>query len=762
MSATRRVLLPFLGRKGGYQRKLLACFLLVSFVLFFPFALLVLRAADSRYRAELQDMGQHSIAQARNTCDTLLLEVFRYGLESVTNNPDLIRLMYSPTFEASDAVAAQDLLADMQRYNAYVNNIYIINFASGGVLTRTGRVQLATFYDPELIDFVEALPVSSVPVRYMPRLATVRDSTSRLTQERVWSVIFRYGTAGAFVLNVNYDDFTGLLNMGGDGDLLDNYIINGDGQVLVASDAGLFAADMTADPLYTAVRAQPDREGSFAFTDPDTGMPYTVYYIQNAYLGLTYISAVPNTLFDAGNVLFFTILGWSLLFMLLSAVGSVLLAGLVYRPVRSLTSALHLQAPEEGRDEFDQFRAAYAAMQEHNDELQSSAEAWQQAEERRMLLKWADPAAVGKKYRAEEYEALESYFVHRQYCCVLCSIDAPPDLPHPEQELNLLRYSVTNMLEELADGQFLLRSLDYNARQTLHICNFEGSAQCLRPALETVQRVLEQHFHVTATVAVGLTVTDTDGLPQSLQSARRAVERRFANGAGALTFCDDAPLPAAQQTAYPQEEETRLLLAARTGVKADLSAPLAAFFDRLRPYPLGSTLLYLLQLDLACQKLEAANHLDQQPLEVNGLAGGTLTLDDLRQQFAVRLSAVADAVAAQRGSNAEKLVSTLHALVEENLCDPNLSVAYLADRVDLSVNYLRNVYKEATGESLSGYITNAKLNLICHLLQTSDMTIQQISDRLGFTTRNYFFTFFKKHTGMTPKQYRLMQGNLQD
>lgn len=759
MSPTRRVLLPFLGRKGGYQRKLLACFLLVSFALFFPFALLVLRAADSRYRAELQEMGRRTIAQARNTCDTLLLEVFRYGLELVTDDPDLIRLMYSPTFESSDAVAAQNLLANMQRYNAYVNNIYIINFASGGVLTRTGRVQLETFYDPALIEFVEALPVSSVPVRYMPRVATVRDNASRLTEERVWSVIFRSGTAGAFVLNVNYDDFTGLLNMGGDGKLLDNYIINGDGQVLVASDGDLFAADMTDDPLYAAVRAQPDREGSFSFTRPDSGMSCTVYYIQNAYLGLTYISAVPNTLFGAGNALFFTILGWSLLFLLLSAVGSVLLAGLVYRPVRSLTSELHLQAPEEGRDEFDQFRAAYAAMQEHNDELRTTA---QRAEERRMLLKWADPAAVGKKYRAEEYEALESYFVHRFYCCVLFSIDAPPDLPHPEQELNLLRYSITNMLEELAEGQFLLRSLDYTARQTLHICNFEETAQCLRPALETVQRVLRQHFRVTATVAVGLTVPDTDDLPQSLQSARRAVERRFANGAGTLTFCDDTPLPAAQQTAYPQDEETRLLQAARTGAKADLPDLLRDFFDRLRPYPLGSILLYLLQLDLACQKLEAATHLDQQPLDVNDLAGGAQTLDDLQARFAARLTAVADAAAAQRGSNAEKLVTTLHTLVEENLCDPNLSVAYLADRVNLSVNYLRNVYKEATGESLSGYITSAKLGLICHLLQTSDMTIQQVSDTLGFTTRNYFFTFFKKHTGMTPKQYRLLQGNLQD
>lgn len=209
--------------------------------------------------------------------------------------------MYNSNFDSSDAIAAQNLLADMQRYNAYVNNIYIINFANGGVLTRTGRVQLENFYDPALIEYVETLPVSSVPVRYRPRLATVRDSSSRLTEERVWSVIFRPGTAGAFVLNVKYDDFIGLLNMGSGTALLHNYIINGDGQVLAASEDDLFAADMTADPLYTAVRAQPDREGSFAYTDSETGMPYTVYYIQNAYLGLTYISAVQNTLFNAGT-----------------------------------------------------------------------------------------------------------------------------------------------------------------------------------------------------------------------------------------------------------------------------------------------------------------------------------------------------------------------------------------------------------------------------------------------------------------------------
>ena len=92
--------------------------------------------------------------------------------------------------------------------------------------------------------------------------------------------------------------------------------------------------------------------------------------------------------------------------------------------------------------------------------------------------------------------------------------------------------------------------------------------------------------------------------------------------------------------------------------------------------------------------------------------------------------------------------------VDEHLYDANLSVSLIAKEVHLSVNYLRSVFKESTGGSLSGYITGRKLDLICKLLKETDMPIQEISDKLGFTTSNYFFTFFKKQKGVTPTQYR--------
>ena len=131
-------------------------------------------------------------------------------------------------------------------------------------------------------------------------------------------------------------------------------------------------------------------------------------------------------------------------------------------------------------------------------------------------------------------------------------------------------------------------------------------------------------------------------------------------------------------------------------------------------------------------------------------------MSEYREQFQNRCHSDIQALSEIKLHNHSKdaLISQVQNLVSENIYNANLSVIMIAEQVGLSVNYLRNIYKENTGESLSTYITGCKLEIIYELLAKTDTSIQEISDRLGFATKNYFFTFFKKHTGMTPNQYR--------
>lgn len=68
--------------------------------------------------------------------------------------------------------------------------------------------------------------------------------------------------------------------------------------------------------------------------------------------------------------------------------------------------------------------------------------------------------------------------------------------------------------------------------------------------------------------------------------------------------------------------------------------------------------------------------------------------------------------------------------------------------------YITHKFKEETGYSVSDYVKTAKINRAKLLLCTTDLTIQELSDRLCFSSRNYFSRIFSELVGCTPMEYR--------
>lgn len=84
----------------------------------------------------------------------------------------------------------------------------------------------------------------------------------------------------------------------------------------------------------------------------------------------------------------------------------------------------------------------------------------------------------------------------------------------------------------------------------------------------------------------------------------------------------------------------------------------------------------------------------------------------------------------------------------------NIQGQELASLVGYSVTYLTRRFREETGFGITDYVKAAKIERAKVLLSTTDQTVQEISDQLGFTTRNYFSTCFRQVTGLTPREFR--------
>jgi len=84
------------------------------------------------------------------------------------------------------------------------------------------------------------------------------------------------------------------------------------------------------------------------------------------------------------------------------------------------------------------------------------------------------------------------------------------------------------------------------------------------------------------------------------------------------------------------------------------------------------------------------------------------------------------------------------------------SVAYFAQKANLSPNYFGDLIKHFTGESPIEHIHNFVLNQAKDKLKNTSLSISEISYSLGFDYPNYFARFFRKKTGLSPKIFRGM------
>ena len=82
-------------------------------------------------------------------------------------------------------------------------------------------------------------------------------------------------------------------------------------------------------------------------------------------------------------------------------------------------------------------------------------------------------------------------------------------------------------------------------------------------------------------------------------------------------------------------------------------------------------------------------------------------------------------------------------------------VAFYAEKAHLTTRHFSVLIKEIAGMSASDYIEQYLASQAKNLLQSrSDLSVQQIGDYLGYADSPSFCRFFKRVTGMTPKEYR--------
>ncbi len=96
--------------------------------------------------------------------------------------------------------------------------------------------------------------------------------------------------------------------------------------------------------------------------------------------------------------------------------------------------------------------------------------------------------------------------------------------------------------------------------------------------------------------------------------------------------------------------------------------------------------------------------------------------------------------------------------IKQNLKE-NMSLKSLSEKACMSTTSFYRFFKRELGMSPIEYILNEKIKCAKNLLRNPTIQINEVCYLSGFEDANYFIRLFKKHEGITPKQYQLLYIN---
>lgn len=83
-----------------------------------------------------------------------------------------------------------------------------------------------------------------------------------------------------------------------------------------------------------------------------------------------------------------------------------------------------------------------------------------------------------------------------------------------------------------------------------------------------------------------------------------------------------------------------------------------------------------------------------------------------------------------------------------------ISAQQLADMVYLAPSYLSSLFKKETGQNLSKYIKQYRMEKAKEMLEDTNMKIVSISEKVGYPNVSYFCQSFREYYGVSPQKFR--------
>lgn len=716
---------------------------IVSIVLYFNFENIGLSLLYSFSKDSLTQVS-YSATYMDDTIKSLATQIYL--------NNDTSKLLYISELDPFDISNGLNRLSSYKSSMSIIYSIYLFNKNSNTYYTNLASNSVQdkdTFFDRDIVQMLEDFP----PEKRLKPITRKLSEPYTLNGQNPYSNVYTYvfydypsrdkQIKSAVVLNVSEEwmrkTINSIDNMPGNSTI----IIDAKGMTVCGNKQAAMMTDLSNKEYIKDIIGSKDHSGHFVKTVD--GVKSLITFVSSENLGWIFVRITPyNIVLNQISSMKYVTIMICLIILALGLLFSYLASRSISRPIDDILSRLKEMDLAERNN----------ILVKKQDFLKS-------------LLQSEIPYT--DEYVKKNFEKYQIKLeMNNEIVLVLLKIDFFPAFcsRYNLNDRNTMKFGIINIVTELGDKKFNCEALDFSEDNIIILFNPPALAQIeldglLQLYVKEIQDCVKKYLDISLSVTISSPEKFAlEDLYNIYVNVADASLHRLYYGHNSVIFTEKIHIHAPEQYIYPAQKE-KFLIEALTLGKIDKVKPLyCEIIHSVIGYPLSifnSAILRLtFSINMAVDNIEKSSgirffyNFNKFIAELNRLE----TINDVNNSFYDMFEHIISKINERKDDKYEALTSKVIKIIKSNYSNPILSLDYIADIVNMSSTYLGRLFKKATSKSVADYINDVRLDKAKEFLEASSYSIAEISDKVGFSSSNYFYILFKKTYGVPPSEYR--------
>lgn len=746
--------------------------LFFSYVLFLIipviiFASIFYTGIISYFESQIGHLNENKLQLIQSNIDNLFMELSRNSMK-ISVNKNIFSLNYlsegQPAVEVEDILKIRDIgstLWDVECTNPDIASIYLYSAANKKIITRDSIVDLSNFMDKEWVSEYEKNP-QKVALLKSRIPSDNKDYGIRQVVTLIQPLsMYMTNLNGVVVINIYENSI--LKTMDASASSRDEYtfVLNEKGEIFAGDNSKIKVLKAEDLKILNDRIAEADETGYFM--ENINGSRYVVTFCKSKVFGLNYVDVSPvNTLFSKVMLFKTMVVVLSIVLIILGIALSYFLSNRIYNPVKKIVESLQSAKGiilKDSKNELAAISSSINNIIEEEKNLNNTLEAYNKDLKKSHLFN----LIMGNS--SEEEHAKDCKIPDGNYVCIVASID------RYQEFIEKYSYSrqcyIKLLLLKSYEGIINLYTTGYGvlAQENkfvliVNVLDVNDTEVLINKICADIRNQISMNEDISITMGIGGCYQVKENMRLSYMQAVEAANYKLLSGHGSTINYKDI---CSKQTTYyyPIEKEKHILNCLEANSQSGIHNSVTEFVDEIINnsnltcenimhifYQLvGNTIKHLMVSNISIKDIFKESDSIYKELTIRE------TIEDIRNWLQMFYEEIINYL---KNNNAvdKKYMSKILDYLKNNYTRSDIGIQSASEAINISYSYMRKIFKEYMGSNFIDYLNSLRIEHAKKLLLETELTNNEIAEKVGYNNDLSFTRNFKKQEGITPGEYK--------